>query len=200
MNRLAQAPALLAATLLVSTGCSASPNAQRSQPSSTHQPSSNTPSAVPGGPSPSPDLTTGLPVSPFAQAICSQKIQSDLSGTLGYSTVSRSSRNISDLHKCTYQLPVGRFVLSVNQSPDKTSAREYFNSLRRRLSPTRPIRGLGSFGLPSFQTTDGRTVFLHDRETLAGDSTDLPQRVGKYHQSRSDLSFLITSRVIYPDA
>lgn len=200
MIRLAGASTVLAATLLMSTGCSASPDAQRTTGSPTTQPASKTPSAGSDSPSSSSKLTTSRPLSPFARAICSRKIQSDLSGTLGsVSLVPKASSNVNDVHTCTYHLPVGRFVLSVNQSSDSTAARSYFNSLRRRLSPNQPIRGFGSFGLPSFQTPDGRTVFLHKKETLAGDATDLPHTVGKYHQSRSDFGFLITSRIIFPD-
>lgn len=195
--------ALLSVTLLVSTACSEAPT-RSSTPGSTPRSASTQQhqrsSAAPGSPSSSPGTAARHPLSSFARKICDRKLQADLTGTLAYQTpVPKSAVRTEHVYRCTYRLPVGQLILSVNKSPDLESARGYFETLRRHLGPTRPVRGFAALGLPAFQTTDGTTVFLNKQETLQADATRLPRQVGKYHQLRSDLSYLIASRVVWPD-
>lgn len=192
---------LIALSLLATSCAPAHPHAvlspRQAQPTSA-------PGAAPTRPLPPSQGIAALerPSAPsaFARTTCGPKIRADLTRSLGLATPVATTTTWRDhLYACTFHLPVGPLVLTVKESTDRTSARSYFNALRARTRPNHPIPGFAALGLPSFQTGDGRTVFLKDTETLEGDATRLPSHVGKDHQPRNDLGYWIAERIIFPD-
>jgi hypothetical protein len=97
------------------------------------------------------------------------------------------------LFTCTYALPRGPLVLSVQQSATKTAARAYFEALRRRLGATENLIGLGE---GAYATPTGTAVVIKDNETLRVDATGLPAVFGPQQQKRTDLANEIASDVL----
>jgi hypothetical protein len=150
----------------------------------------------------SPELQTApqqsvRPPSAAARMICSDEIQTAVTRTFGLTTpaAGRSSWQ-GGLFTCTYRLPTGPLTLSVKDSLVASSGRAYFNALRAFDGTPRLLTGLEAFGLPSYETTDGRVVFLKDGKTLAVDAGSLPKVAGPGGQSRTDVAYAVAADVI----
>ncbi len=100
------------------------------------------------------------------------------------------------LYTCTYRLPQnGRLVLSVKDSQDVESGSTYFDRSRRDLPHTKPLQGLISLGLPSYEAQQGIVAFLKDGKTLTVDASRLSPEVGG-HQSREDVAYAVAAEVV----
>ncbi len=150
-------------------------------------PATDPPSAAAAGPGPS----------QAARMVCAPGIRHAIATMLGLAspppvTTSWAAR----LYTCTYRLPAGQLVLSVNDAPDAASGRSYFDALRQRLGPTQPLTGLLGLGQPGYTTHQGTDVILKDGKTLRVDATALPTRIGPQHQTRDDLAYEITTDIL----
>lgn len=129
--------------------------------------------------------------------VCGPQIQTALTTILGLSTPPPTTTSWTDhLYTCTYQLPAGRLVLSVKESPDTASAQGYFDALRARLGPTVPLTGLAGLGQPGYETPTGTVVILKDNTTLQTDATALTGTIGQHGQSPADLAYEVTSDIL----
>jgi hypothetical protein len=137
------------------------------------------------------------PPSAAARMVCSDEIHMAVTRTFGLSTLAagRSSWQ-GGLFTCTYRLPTGPLTLSVKDSLVASSGRAYFNALRAFDGTPRLLTGLEAFGLPSYETADGRVVFLKDGKTLAVDAGSLPKVAGPDGQSRTDVAYAVAADVI----
>lgn len=100
------------------------------------------------------------------------------------------------LYSCTYQLAGGDLRLSVKDLDSDAPGRAYFARLRSDLPRADQIRGLASFGFPSFQTSRGDVVFLKDHKTLWVDATRLAASDLPAGTSRADIAYGIAAAVI----
>lgn len=197
---------LLVSAPILLTGCGASQVTDAASAARAGAVSgSSTSNAAPDGSmagmhmAPSASTTSSAPVqdgppSPTATMVCGAEIQGKVRQVLKLTAVPVTrSTWVHRLYTCTYSLPMGPLVLSVKESPDKTSAAGYFDGLRQRLSPTEPLAGLGE---RSFATPTGTAVVVKDTMTLAVDATGLPAVFGPEQQKRTDLAYEIASDVL----
>ncbi len=96
-------------------------------------------------------------------------------------------------YTCTYDLPMGPLVLSVQDSTSPAAARTYFTSLRSTLGKTDTLIGLGA---DAYGTPTGTAVVLKDSQTLVVDATGLPSVFGSQKQKRTDLAYEVASDVL----
>jgi hypothetical protein len=99
-------------------------------------------------------------------------------------------------YTCSYALPGGHLVLSVQDSPPGPAGRHYFDRLRAADGRPDLLTGLAAFGLPSYETSSGRVVFLKDGKTLVVDAAALPKVAGPEGQSRADVAYAVAADVI----
>ena len=129
-----------------------------------------------------------------ALMVCSDDIREQVRTVLKLSAPAPVRSSWQDqLYTCTYTLPMGTMVLSVQQSAGKPAAREHFLGLRTRLGSTEPLLGLGE---QAYATKTGIAVVLKDNMTLRVDTTRLPAVFGAQQQRRTDLAYEIASAVL----
>ena len=58
------------------------------------------------------------------------------------------------------------------------------------------MSGLIGLGLPAYEDTAGRVVFLKDNMTLQVNPTALPQRVGPQKTSRADFAYTLATDIL----
>ncbi|MDQ6641292.1 MAG: hypothetical protein M3Y66_02230 [Actinomycetota bacterium] len=100
------------------------------------------------------------------------------------------------IFSCSYRLPRGSLVMSVQDSLDKPQGRLYFDALRHRLPGATAIRGMENFGFPAFRTATGNVVFLKDGKTLHVDASAVARRLLPPGFSRADVAYSVASAVI----
>lgn len=131
-----------------------------------------------------------------ARMICSAEIRADVAALFAPRALPLATSSwVGHRYTCTYQLPAGRLVLSVRESPDVPSARRYFAALRRHLGVTQPLSGISGLGLPAYQA-DGVAVFLKDDKTLEVNATAMPRWGGPASDSRTDLAYTLATDVL----
>jgi hypothetical protein len=129
-----------------------------------------------------------------AKMVCSADMQGQVKLVLKLAKPAPVTTRWQDQrYGCTYALPMGPLVMSVQQSEDKAAARGYFEALRRRLGRTEPLAGLGE---SAYATTTGIAVVLKDNLTLQVDATGLPPVFGPQQQRRTDLAYELASDVL----
>jgi hypothetical protein len=204
MNRRTFRVTLFAASSIVLAGCGA---AQAAAPHTSSGPMSPGMSMAPGmsmpgmspagtaPPSPHADTASGPSVS--SRMICGAEIRRDVVTMLAlHPAPSTTTTWAGHLYTCTYHLPAGPLVLSVEESPNVTSGTAYFNALRQRLAPTHPLTGLASLGESAYDTSGGMVVVLKDGKTLQINATGLPPVAGQHQQSRTNLAYEVASDII----
>jgi hypothetical protein len=145
--------------------------------------------AGPGGSGP------GKP-SADSRLVCGPEIRRNIGHLLDLKPAPRGHATWRDhVYTCTYPLPSGRLVLEVTESADLPAAHRHFQTVRRELGPTRPLKGLASLGLPAFESQTGTTVFLKDNKVLRVDATNLKQPAGRA-ASRTDVSYEVATDVM----
>ena len=191
MNRASLLPALLVAGLALS-GC-ASTTSQAAQPA---KPPTSASSSMAGMAGTSAMAMTGSASKPTATAlmVCSDDIKGKVTPVLKLkaSPATRDSF-ANELYTCTYSLPMGSLVLSVQHSSSKAAAGQYFDGLRTKLAPATTLDGLGE---RAYGTGTGIAVVIKDDETLEVDATGLPPVFGADQQKRTDLAYEIASDVL----
>jgi hypothetical protein len=129
-----------------------------------------------------------------AAMICSAELRSDLATVLAVKQVPRgTSTFIRGLFTCTYALPMGRLVVSVQESPDAAGTTDYFRGLRHRLGKTADLAGLGE---AAYATSNGTVVVRKDNDVLRVDATRLPAQFGAQHAKRADFAYEIASDIL----
>ena len=198
-------PLGLAAAGLLLTGCGGGSHAGTS---SAHTPMSAMPMAAgqtmagmsmaPGETMANPTSTasTGVQSMPTSTAlmICSADIKGKVKEVVKLSTEPRTSSSFAhQIYTCSYQLPVGPLVLSVQHSDTKAAATTYYNEVRAELGRTEPLDGLGD---KAYGAATGVTVVMKDNETLVVDARGVPAVFGADRQKRTDFANEIASDVL----
>jgi hypothetical protein len=132
-----------------------------------------------------------------AEMVCSDEIHTAVARTFQQpSLAAGTSTWVDRMFTCTYRLDAGPLVLSVQNSVPGPSGPAYFAALRASDGSARLFTGLQAFGLPSYETSSGRVVFLKDGKTLVVDAGRLPRIAGPEGQSRSEVAYAIAADVI----
>ena len=132
-----------------------------------------------------------------ARMICGSETRHNVALLLGLpGTPSPSPRWADRNYICAYHEPAGFLVLSVEESANRVSARQYFLSLRRSLGATRTLGGMAGLGLPAYQSDKGVVVFLKDSDTLVVDATGLAGRIGPTDDTTSDVAYSLATDII----
>lgn len=132
-----------------------------------------------------------------ARLVCGDEIRTDVSRIFALATpVSATSTWQGGVFTCTYRMPSGPLTISVKDTLAGASGQAYFNALRAFDGAPPLLKGLEAFGLPSYETTDGRVVFLKDGKTLAVDAGSLPMVAGPSGESRTDVAYAVAADVI----
>ena len=132
-----------------------------------------------------------------ARMVCGSEIRGDVGQTLALPSLRSGAATWADLlYTCTYRTSRGPVVVTVEDSRDLVTGRGYFDALRHRLNPVRPLVGLAAFGLPAFETANGNVAFLKDGKTLSVDATKLSTESIPGQQSRADVAYAIAADVI----
>jgi len=128
-----------------------------------------------------------------ALMVCGNDIRGKVRQVLALTSAPAASDGFANgRYTCTYRLPPGPLVLSVQQSPSTTVADRYFAEQRARLRGT----SLPGLGTAAFGTATGTVVVVKDNETLTVDATGLPSVFGTQRQRRTDLAYEIASDVL----
>ena len=129
-----------------------------------------------------------------AAMICGPDITGDVGRELSLPAPPPTTSTWADqLFTCDYQLPMGRLVLSVEQSPSGPDAARFFDGKRAQLGDTAPAAGLGE---RAFATPTGTVVVIKDAMTLTVDATALPPVFGDNGQRRNDFAYEVASVVL----
>ncbi len=183
--------ASLAAVALLATGCGSSGGGESSSGATATQQMSGMDMNM--------DMGSGRRPSQPARMICSDEIRDAVKRAFHLTTApatthtwERSSRTFG----CTYAVPDGALRLSVQDALDPGTGRRHFDDLQGSLAGATRIRGLESFGLPSFETRGGDVVFLRDGKTLRVDATTLPATALPPGTRREDVAYTVAAAVV----
>jgi hypothetical protein len=146
-----------------------------------------------------PKAASGAARSPSDSAamICATETHEAVQHNLGLPrSPSSTDRWAGGIYTCTYLLPGGDLVASVQDATNEAAGRRYFDAVRARTTGLHPIDGLQNFGLPGYADGRGIVLFLKDGKTLQIDATGLPESVGKYHQSPGDVAYAVAASVL----
>ncbi|MEO3936908.1 hypothetical protein V3N99_09135 [Dermatophilaceae bacterium Soc4.6] len=134
---------------------------------------------------------------PTASMVCGEEIQGSIETLLALPGRPAGTSTWGDgLFTCTYTLPQGRLVLSVQQSADPAAAMTYFATLRNRTRNAAALTGLTALGLPAFQSDSGIVSFVKDNLTLKVDATALTATVGPQRTSRGEFAYTVATDVL----
>jgi hypothetical protein len=129
-----------------------------------------------------------------AKMVCGEDISAQVVTVLSLPAPPKTRATwIDSVYTCTYDLPMGAMVLSVQVAPSDAAATAAFDADRARLAPTEELAGLGE---GAFGTPTGVTVVRKDNEVLTVDTTALPEVFGSNGQRRTDLANEIASDVL----
>jgi hypothetical protein len=117
-----------------------------------------------------------------ARMVCSPDIQGQVARVFALDHIPPPKTSwTGQVYTCTYELPAGKFVLSVQDASTPAAGMTYFRKFQHDLDGAEPIRGVLSFGLPAISTVD---------------ATGLPRHAGPDQQSRSDVAYAVAATVI----
>ena len=215
MNKRKGPLGLLIAVPLLLTGCAAAeattghvatirPATSRTSTSPSMSPGM---SMSPGESMPGMASTTGAPdvqlpgiaagPSKAAQMICGPETRRNVSTLMALPPPPPAKATWADhTFTCTYQLPGGPLVLSVKESAGVPAARGYFTATRARSRHPTTLSGMVGLGLPAYQDTTGKVVFLKDNMTLQVNPTALPPNVGPQQTSRADFAYTLATDIL----
>jgi len=187
--------ALLAGSMLL-TGCAGAAEAQAPGPTHTPPPASSqspasapTRAAAPGGAPSEP--------SDAAKMICGPKTVAAVGTILALDEQPHIVKTWShNLYTCTYHLPAGALVLSVQQSTDAAAALAHSRRLAATFPTTSAIEGLANLGFPGYETPDGIVVFVKDDMTLEVDASGLPAALGPHNITGNALAYQLATDVL----
>ena len=192
-------PLLLAACGTAAGAASPSGTAPVTATATTAAPSSGPPTAAGMSMAPGETMAGGSGGQPpqTASMVCGPEIRGSIKTLLALpGPPAGTSTWANGRFTCTYALPQGRLVLSVQQSTDAAAAQTYFSALRIRTHTATTLTGLTSLGLPAFQSDNGIASFVKDNLTLEVDATGLTATVGPEHTSRGDFAYTVATDVL----
>jgi hypothetical protein len=129
-----------------------------------------------------------------ASMVCGEEIVGDVTQILQLDDPPHTvSSWADDVYTCTYHLPMGPLVLTVNVSGSDEQADAYFDARRAEAPGAEEFAGLGE---RAFGTGTGDVTVVKDDMTLAVDATALPETFGANGQTRSALAFEVASQVL----
>ena len=97
---------------------------------------------------------------------------------------------------CTYHLPDGDLVISVQEAADQAAARSYFDAMQALAKDATPIKGLANLGFPAYETADGSAVFQKDNMILHVDASDLPAAVGPNGVTPAAFAYQLSTTIL----
>jgi hypothetical protein len=169
---------LALACLLVLTGCSAS---------HTSPPQSDPPTTAVVAE----QVTT--PTS-SAKMVCAKETSQNIATSVGLKRNPTPSATWADhTYTCTYQLPFGRLVLAVEQSPTQAAAQAYLDVARTKFHAT---TSLSSTSNSAYASTTGTVLLMKDRYVLHVDATALPAVLGTSKMKRTDFAEVLASDIL----
>ena len=129
-----------------------------------------------------------------ASMVCSDEIRGKVQQVLKLPALPTvHSTWIKQVYTCTYDLPVGPMVLTVQVAPTKPVAEAAFQSRQKATTGATVLNGLGEH---AYATPDGTATVIKDAMTLTVDTTALPAVFGAEQQKRTDLAYEIASDVL----
>ena len=129
-----------------------------------------------------------------ASMVCGPEISGDLTEILQLKGAPHSVSDwADDVYTCTYHLPMGPLVLSVNVSDTDGQADAYFDGQRAESPTAEEFVGLGE---RAYRTAGGDVTVVKDDMTLTVDATALPETFGANGQKRTALAFEVASQVL----
>jgi|SRR3954454_7822181 hypothetical protein len=177
-----------AAALLMLVGCSASGGASTGTTSSAPA-ARDTSAAAPHSTGPGPSAP--------AKMICSDDIRAAVKKTFGLPTTPRPTDSYANqVYRCTYPVGGGSLILAVQDAPDVKSGAAFYTGLKAQLSQPQPVEEFDTFGLPAFQTPDGRVALIKDGKTLLVDATGVPATSLPDGFKPTDAAYTIASAVV----
>lgn len=137
--------------------------------------------------------------SPAARMVCGNETAQDVKRILALDEVPHPSWSWDEpFFTCTFELPAGPLVLTVHDATDPAKGRAYFEQLQASVEGAEPLDGLASYGLPAFETDDGKVAFIRDGKTLLVDATaltgELSQKGGRVPP---DVAYAVASSVLF---
>ncbi|MEE2524572.1 hypothetical protein V1639_00970 [Pseudarthrobacter sp. J75] len=166
--------ALLALASLLLAGCASAAGAEGHGSHGAHgTPHGSTSNAV---------SSSGTPADGPSDAslmVCGGQVMGNVVSILGLEAEPHTVNTWSNsTFTCTYHLPDGDLVVSVQEAADQSSALNYFDAMQALAVDARPIEGLANLGFPAYETPDGSAVFQKDRMILHVDASGLPEQLG----------------------
>jgi hypothetical protein len=129
-----------------------------------------------------------------ASMVCSDEIRGKVQQVLKLPALPTVHASwIKQVYTCTYDLPVGPMVLTVQVAPTKTAAEAAFQARQKATAGAATLLGLGEH---AYATADGTATVIKDAMTLTVDTTALPAVFGAEQQKRTDLAYEIASDVL----
>jgi hypothetical protein len=129
-----------------------------------------------------------------ASMVCSEEIVGDVTQILKLDDAPHTvSTWADDVFTCTYHLPMGPLVLTVNVSDSDKQADAYFDARRAEAPTAEEFVGLGE---RAFGTGAGDVTVVKDDMTLAVNAAALPETFGGNGQKRSAFAFEVASQVL----
>jgi hypothetical protein len=129
-----------------------------------------------------------------ASMVCSDEIRGKVQQVLKLPALPTvRSTWIKQIYTCTYDLPVGPMVLTVQVAATETAADAAFQARQKATVGATPLLGLGEH---AYATPGGTATVIKDAMTLEVDTTALPAVFGAEHQKRTDLANEIASDVL----
>lgn len=137
---------------------------------------------------------TRIGPSAAALMICARETRQSIATVLKLRSVpTPAARWTNPTYTCTYDLPQGRFVLSVRESATHAAATGYADQLRHHLHGVHSLAGLSD---NAYGTSDGTVVVVKGADTLRVDTTALPAQFGSERQKRVDFAYEIASDIL----
>lgn len=129
-----------------------------------------------------------------ASMVCSDEIRGKVQQVLKLPALPTVHATwIKQVYTCTYDLPVGPMVLTVQVAPTKPVAEAAFQSRQQATVGATVLNGLGEH---AYATPDGTATVIKDAMTLTVDTTALPAVFGAEQQKRTDLAYEVASDVL----
>ena len=129
-----------------------------------------------------------------ASMVCSDEIRGKVQQVLTLPALPTvHSTWIKQVYTCTYDLPVGPMVLTVQVAPTKAAADAAFEARQKATAGATVLNGLGEH---AYATPDGTATVIKDAMTLTVDTTALPAVFGAEQQKRTDLAYEVASDVL----
>jgi hypothetical protein len=129
-----------------------------------------------------------------ASMVCGEEIRGKVQQVLKLPGLPKVHSTWTDqVFTCTYDLPVGAMVLTVQVAPTKAAADAVFQARQKAAAGATALDGLGEH---AFATPDGTATVIKDAMVLHVDTTELPAVFGPEQQKRTDLANEIASDVL----